>query len=296
MEDNEKLTNGSDEAEDVEADDTDKETEKEDEFDYDEDGNIIVPDVSDEDDGGDELVEIEEDEEEQDETGKTEAADKEEKADEEKTADVEPVNESKNDDKEDEKDKIIAQLKKENASLTAQGKETLKKLGVTTDNVIEGLEKLAAEAEDIPLEEYQKRKAETARNDEAKQTLAKIEFEKKAKSDLEELKKYYPETQKLTSIFQIENMVEFGRLRDLGLSPKQAYAAANADAVKANAANAAKQAALNETKSHLKSAVPKGSKDESISMTKRELAEWRDIFPDKSDKEIIKLYRDTQKN
>lgn len=282
MEQDENLTVDADLEDEVEGTGTDNK-DGDDEFEYDEEGNIIIPDVV-EDSDDDSVVEENEDgsETEQDESTEqqTDNADEGEKSDPEQ-----PV--------EDERDKRIAELERKNKALESQGKETLKKLGVETDNVLEGLEKLAAEADDIPIEEYRKKRAESARDEEARLLLQRTEFEKKMKADLAELQSAYPETKKLTSITQVQNFAEFGRLRDMGLTPKQAYAAANPDGVRENVAAAVKQQSLNETKQHLQSAVPKKAKGDTITMTRKELLEWRDLFPDKSDKEIIALYKNS---
>nr|DAV09766.1 MAG TPA: hypothetical protein [Caudoviricetes sp.] len=275
----------SDDEEIVDEDNLDDE--RDDEFEYDEDGNIIIPDVIDED--AEDEEDAADDEEEQDETDGENNSDENEGSNEENTETevVKPAT--------DEKDKRIAELEQELTKLKAQGKETLSKLGVKdTGNVLEGLESLAAEADDISVEDYRKKKQETEQADEAKKILQKAEFEKKAAADLAELKKYYPELANVKTIYEIENLVEFGRYRDLGIAPKQAYAAANPDKLRENAANAAKQKSLNETKKHLQSSVPKGSKDTSITMTKKELATWRDLFPTLSDKELVKLYKQSK--
>lgn len=275
----------SDDEEIVDEDNLDDE--RDDEFEYDEDGNIIIPDVIDED--AEDEEDAADDEEEQDETDGENNSDENEGSNEENTETevVKPAT--------DEKDKRIAELEQELTKLKAQGKETLSKLGVKdTGNVLEGLESLAAEADDISVEDYRKKKQETEQADEAKKILQKAEFEKKAAADLAELKKYYPELANAKTIYEIENLVEFGRYRDLGIAPKQAYAAANPDKLRENAANAAKQKSLNETKKHLQSSVPKGSKDTSITMTKKELATWRDLFPTLSDKELVKLYKQSK--
>ena len=275
----------SDDEEIVDEDNLDDE--RDDEFEYDEDGNIIIPDVIDED--AEDEEDAADDEEEQDETDGENNSDENEGSNEENTETevVKPAT--------DEKDKRIAELEQELTKLKAQGKETLSKLGVKdTENVLEGLESLAAEADDISVEDYRKKKQETEQADEAKKILQKAEFEKKAAADLAELKKYYPELANVKTIYEIENLVEFGRYRDLGIAPKQAYAAANPDKLRENAANAAKQKSLNETKKHLQSSVPKGSKDTSITMTKKELATWRDLFPTLSDKELVKLYKQSK--
>ncbi len=275
----------SDDEEIVDEDNLDDE--RDDEFEYDEDGNIIIPDVIDED--AEDEEDAADDEEKQDETDGEDNSDENEGSDEEdaETEVVKPAT--------DEKDKKIAELEQELTKLKAQGKETLSKLGVKdTENVLEGLESLAAEADDISIEDYRKKKQETEQADEAKKILQKAEFEKKAAADLAELKKYYPELANVKTIYEIENLAEFGRYRDLGIAPKQAYAAANPDKLRENAANAAKQKSLNETKKHLQSSVPKGSKDTSITMTKKELATWRDLFPTLSDKELVKLYKQSK--
>lgn len=275
----------SDDEEIVDEDNLDDE--RDDEFEYDEDGNIIIPDVIDED--AEDEEDAADDEEEQDETDGENNSDENEGSDEE-NAETEVVKPAT-----DEKDKRIAELEQELTKLKAQGKETLSKLGIKdTGNVLEGLESLAAEADDISVEDYRKKKQETEQADEAKKILQKAEFEKKAAADLAELKKYYPELASVKTIYEIENLVEFGRYRDLGIAPKQAYAAANPDKLRENAANAAKQKSLNETKKHLQSSVPKGSKDTSITMTKKELATWRDLFPTLSDKELVKLYKQSK--
>ena len=115
--------------------------ESDDEFEYDEDGNIIIPDVID--DG--------EEESEDEEESSTDTEDATEDDGDETDAAEEPVKEdaAANADKARILD-LEAYLKR----LQAQGKDTLKALGVDTDDVLAGLAKLAAEAEGITPEEY----------------------------------------------------------------------------------------------------------------------------------------------
>lgn len=272
----------------VQGEETDDETEKDDEFEYDDEGNIIIPDVIEDED--------------QDEDGDDDAADTDDDTDDEDEGD----DGSDDEDKElkepeakpegkDEKDAQNEALKKELDALKAQAADTLAKLGVKSDNVLEGLEKVAAESDDLSLDDYRKKKAESQRDDAARKLLQQTEFEKKMLSDFAEIQREFPETRGLKSLREIENLAKFGRFRDLGLSPKEAYAAANPDSVRKNVAAATKQQSLNETKAHLKSAVPAGSKDDGIAISKKELKEWRDLFPNLSDKEISKLYRESAK-
>ena len=272
----------------VQGEETDDDTEKDDEFEYDDDGNIIIPDVIEDED--------------QDEDGDDDAADTDDDTDDEDEGDdgsddedKEPKEPEAKPEGKDEKDAQIESLKKELDALKAQSADTLAKLGVKSDNVLEGLEKVAAESDDMSLDDYRKKKAESQREDAARKLYQQAEFEKKMQSDFAEIQREFPETRGLKSLREIENLAKFGRFRDLGLSPKEAYAAANPDSVRKSVAAATKQQSLNETKAHLKSAVPAGSKDDGIAISKKELKEWRDLFPNLSDKEISKLYKESAK-
>ena len=279
----------------VQGEETDDETEKDDEFEYDDDGNIIIPDVIEDEDQGDD--------------GDDDAADTDDDTDDEDEGDdgdddedKEPKEPEAKPEGKDEKDAQIEALQKkleaqgkEYEALKAQSADTLAKLGVKSDNVLEGLEKVAAESDDMSLDDYRKKKAESQREDAARKLYQQAEFEKKMQSDFAEIQREFPETRGLKSLREIENLAKFGRFRDLGLSPKEAYAAANPDSVRKSVAAATKQQSLNETKAHLKSAVLAGSKDDGIAISKKELKEWRDLFPNLSDKEISKLYKKKQK-
>lgn len=272
----------------VQGEEADDDTEKDDEFEYDDDGNIIIPDVIEDedqdDDGDDDAADTDDDTDDEDEgEGGSDDEDKE-------TPKPETQPEGK-----DEKDARIEALTKELDALKTQSADTLAKLGVKSDNVLEGLEKVAAESDDMSLDEYRKKKAESQRDDAARKLLQQAEFEKKMLSDFAEIQREFPETRGLKSLREIENLAKFGRFRDLGLSPKEAYAAANPDSVRKSVAAATKQQSLNETKAHLKSAVPAGSKDDGIAISKKELREWRGLFPNLTDKEISKLYRESAK-
>ena len=266
-----------DAAEDVEVTD--------DEFEYDEDGNIIIPEVVFDED------ETLEDDEESVEEGETE-----EESEEEKSEETEEVTEPTNT-KADDKDAKIAELEAKYAKLEAQSKDTLSKLGVNEEDVMKGLVSLAAEVDGDSPEEYLKKKAEKDRTLRAEALLRQQEFEKIATADIAELHATYPETKQYKHVLDLPNDIKmkFGRFRDAGLSAKEAYAAANPDGIRSNVATAVKKQSLHESKSHLRTSVPKGSKDDGITMSRSELSRWRDLFPNKSDKEIISLYKSTAK-
>lgn len=267
---------------DVEDDATD-DGDEDDEFEYDEDGNIIIPDVVEDDEEG------EEDDDTVDEEGETEDSDESEDSEEEEEV-AEPTGTQP-----DEKDARIAQLEAELGKFRAQGRETLSKLGVKSDDVMEGLISLAAEADGVTPQEYIQKKTSAERDAQARALLQQQEFEKLAAADLAELHAAYPETKQYKHIRELPDDIKkkFGRFRDAGLSAKEAYAAANPDGIRTQVATAVKKKSLHDSKSHLRTAVPKGSKDDGIVMPKKDMAYWRELFPNMSDKEIRSLYKST---
>lgn len=261
------------------ADDAELETDLE----LDENGDIIIPE---DDEEKDSVSENSED-------GEEDASDEEDTQDETEEVDTETeVVEPAEKVKEDPRDRELAQLRRELATLKGHTKDALEKLGVKDGDIIAGLVKLAAEASDKTPEEYLKEKAARDRSAEAMRLLQTTEFNKKAAADLREVQAAYPETKKFASIKDIPNFKRFGELRDAGLSPKEAYIAANPDAARDAVAAATKRQSLNNTKNHLRTAVPKGSKDNSVRMPRATLLEWREMFPGRSDKEIARLYKE----
>ena len=294
MERNQDIDLAEEEKDGVQSDETDDETDKDDEFEYDDDGNIIIPDVIEDEDQDEDAADIDED---QDEAGAGDD-DSDVGAKEPKESEAEPGGRDEKDARIEELQRRLEALKpqvKEYEALKAQSADTLEKLGIKSDNVLEGLEKVAAESDDMSLEAYRQKKAEGQRDEDARKLYQRVEFEKKMKADLEEIQREYPETRGLKSLTEIENLAKFGRFRDLGLSAKEAYAAANSDSVRKSVAAATKQQSLNATKAHLRSAVPAGSKDDSITISRKELSAWRDLFPHLSDKQIVRLYKESAK-
>ena len=265
------------------------------EFDYDEEGNIVIPDDS-EDDNSEE--EAEKDSEGADSEGNDDA-DKgqdenggaEEAPSAEKPGVVKPAAAP------DAKDAEIAKLRRQLDERDSQIKDTLKSLGADENGGVAELERLAAEAAEIPVEEYRRKKAERMQQEEAMRLVQKQKFDEKIRADLAAVQQAYPETKQYKSVFEFPNFAKFSRYRDLGLPPDEAYIAANPKGVMTSVAGAAQQQArnLNSTKDHLRSNVPVGSKDKSITISKKQMAEYRDLFPDLSDKEIVALHKQTMK-
>ena len=255
------------------------------EFDYDDEGNVVIPEESEE--SAEEDVEEAAEESAEDKTDSSNEADEGTKPEENEAKEPAP----------NAKDAEIARLKKLLDDKDAQIRDTLKSLGVDENEGMAGLEKLAAEAEDKTVEEYRKQRDERLQQEEAVKLVKKQKFEEKIRADLAAVNQAYPDTKKYKSVYEFPNFDRFGKLRDLGLSPEEAYVASHSQGVIANAVGSAQQHIrnLSNTKSHLRSNVPVGSKDHSITITKREMSEYKEMFPDLSDKEIVALFKQTNK-
>lgn len=243
---------------DEDVDPADASEDDDDELEYDDEGNVIIPD--DDNEAGDD------------------DDDKDDHADDGKKAET---------------DERYAELQKQHQELLSQVKDTLKKLGVKDTDLNRGLAKLAADEEGISVDEYLKKRASDLEAEEALRIVKQQRFQQMAANDLAEIKAAYAGLDDVKTIQDIPNFKRFAELRDKGLTAKEAYVAANPERIRTQAAESAKKKTLEDTKAHLKSTVPKGSKDSGIKMSRAELNAWRDMFPNKSDKEIAKLYRDT---
>lgn len=263
------------------------------EFEYDDEGNVIVPDVTSDEEEEDEDVEIDLDEDEESEEGEGEG-------EEETQTDAETSSKTEEPEKKTETEEPLTEreraLQAKLEAIERQAKETLKKLGVKDgyENPLEGLQKVAAESSDMTLEEYKKKTEEERTLAEAQNLIRQQKFAQLKAADLSELKKAFPHLSEVNDLEKINNFLEFAQLRDKGLTPKQAYLAANPDEAYSRAESYNKAKARNDSKAHLRSAVPVSAKDNSIRMSKAQLAEWRELFPNLGDKEIARLYAKTK--
>ena len=98
-------------------------------------------------------------------------------------------------------------------------------------------------------------------------------------SDLRALRAAYPELSKIQSITELENPLRYAELRDLGLTPKEAYLATSGGRRRAD------------NRAHLFSAVPKGAGSPTSNMSHAELAGARELFPGLGDAELHGLYK-----
>lgn len=102
-------------------------------------------------------------------------------------------------------------------------------------------------------------------------------------SDIKELKEEFPELSHITSITELQNSIRYAALRDLGLSPGEAYLLTS------------RRRATYDNRSHLTASVPASAKSPSSAMNHREMEEMRRLFGDISDSEIHKLYKKVTK-
>jgi hypothetical protein len=237
------------------------EVEQSDELEYDDDGNIVIED-------GDE------------------------ESEEEEEAEEEAEEEIPEEDAKDKEIKSLTERLKAYEKLESQAKDTLAKLGIDDKDVHSGLVKLAAETDDKTPEEYLKDKSDKDELEAAKRLIAKQRYDALKKADLEALKPHCPELADLEDLEKMDNFKRFAELRDLGLSPLEAYGAANPTGIRKSAVAAGKRTAINGTKAHLHSNVPKASGTGGFKIPKEEMAMLRSTFGDaKSDKELIELYK-----
>ena len=111
----------------------------------------------------------------------------------------------------------------------------------------------------------------------------KKDYAQLAKDDMLELKRLFPALHGKESITEIDNPLRYAALRDLGLTPKEAYLATNA------------QTPAYDNRSHLRSAVPRGAATANDMLDSRALEAARELFSGLSDREIQRLYKKVSK-
>jgi hypothetical protein len=97
--------------------------------------------------------------------------------------------------------------------------------------------------------------------------------------DVEELKREFAELSELDDITELSNPTRYAALRDLGLTPREAFLATSAPVIKYD------------NRSHLSGAVPRRAGSASDMLGAGELMAARELFADLSDREIQKLYK-----
>jgi hypothetical protein len=106
-----------------------------------------------------------------------------------------------------------------------------------------------------------------------------IDYEAVIRDELQSLSAEFPRLRGISSITELENPIRYAELRDLGLSPREAYLATAGKRV------------LSDNRRHLSSAVPGGSGAPSCAMSRSELESARELFPGLGDGELMNLYK-----
>ena len=108
------------------------------------------------------------------------------------------------------------------------------------------------------------------------------DYERQASEDLKELCREFPEIEGIKSLTEIKNPLRYAALRDLGLTPTEAYLAARGKPVYDN-------------RGHLAASVPRAAGTPRGFMPSGELNAARAIFRGMPDSEIQKLYQKVTK-
>ena len=109
-----------------------------------------------------------------------------------------------------------------------------------------------------------------------------IDYEALIASDVQALKSEFPELRGIKDVTDLDNPLRYAALRDLGLTPAEAYLAT------------AKRRAQ-DNRAHLRSAHGRNATLSRGMMSQHELAAARDLFPGLSDSEIQRLYKRVSK-
>lgn len=106
-----------------------------------------------------------------------------------------------------------------------------------------------------------------------------IDYAQLVHEDLMTLGGEFPEMRGADSITELRNPLRYAALRDLGLSPREAYLATGGRKI------------AHDTRGHLSSAVPRGAGAPRGTMSRSELERARELFPGLGDRELMGLYR-----
>ncbi len=105
-----------------------------------------------------------------------------------------------------------------------------------------------------------------------------IDYDEIIRNDVRELRSRFPELSGIVDITDLENPIRYAELRDLGLSPREAYLATSERRQKPD------------TRRHLSSAVPKRAAMPA-GLSQSELSDMRELFSGLSDTELNRLAR-----
>jgi hypothetical protein len=154
------------------------------------------------------------------------------------------------------------------------------------DTLYDVNENITAEDEDTKSEIIPEAEEENTVSDERQETEADdvdaVDYETLIASDLDALRSEFPELKGISEITELNNPLRYAALRDLGLSPAEAYMAT------------AKRR-TQDTRAHLRSAHGRNAATTMGMMSQYELATARELFPGMSDSELQRLYKKVSK-
>ena len=104
------------------------------------------------------------------------------------------------------------------------------------------------------------------------------DYARLAAEDLEAIRREFREARELTSLTDLDDPVRFAELRELGLTPREAYLAT-------------RKPKKPDNRSHLSGAAPRSAGSVGSGMTQNELLRARELFSGMSDREIQSLYK-----
>ncbi len=141
----------------------------------------------------------------------------------------------------------------------------------------------SAEQADTPSDSLADNTPETENTTPISAPEPTVDYARIAAEDLLALQREFPSLLSVHSITELPNCTRYGALRDLGLSPKEAYLAIGGA-----------QTRRQDNRAHLRSSVPRSHTGITTQMSTRELENARMLFSNLSDGEIARLYQKVQ--
>lgn len=143
----------------------------------------------------------------------------------------------------------------------------------------ESAESLAEDVTDATSEEAPDSTAEAIQESGTEDAAGEaIDYDEIIRNDVRELRSRFPELSGIVDITDLENPIRYAELRDLGLSPREAYLATS------------ERRQRPDTRRHLSSAVPKRAAMPA-GLSQSELSDMRELFSGLSDAELNRLAR-----
>lgn len=183
----------------------------------------------------------------------------------------------------DAKDRRIRELEEKLTETTSAAARALAKLGIDGGDPIAGLERMGAEAEGKTVEEY---RAEAQREREAAQDAALLQEVKYARireADFAAITAEIPAAAQYKRVEDFPHFARFAELRCKGATPVEAFRATHSITETPKAAP--------DSKAHLRSNAVGGAKSTATTLTRSQMAEYRDMFPGMSDRDIVALHK-----